>query len=82
MGSSMKTTVDIDDELLAAAKLAAVGRRTTLRELVEEGLERVLANDVEDGAFRLRDASATGTGAPLWRGWTDDQRLSAMYGEQ
>lgn len=39
----MKTTVDIDDELLRAAKKAAIDRHTTLRELMERGLRRELA---------------------------------------
>jgi hypothetical protein len=39
----MKTTVDIDDELLKAAKRAAVDEETTLRELIEDGLRHRLA---------------------------------------
>lgn len=39
----MKTTVEIDDELLRQAKKTAIDRRITLRELVERGLRRELA---------------------------------------
>jgi hypothetical protein len=39
----MKTTVDINDELLKAAKRAAVDEETTLRKLIEDGLRHRLA---------------------------------------
>jgi hypothetical protein len=39
----VKTTIDLPDELLIEAKKLAVDRRTTLRELVEAGLRRELA---------------------------------------
>lgn len=39
----MKTTVDINDELLKAAKRAAVDEEMTLRELIEDGLRHRLA---------------------------------------
>jgi len=45
----MKTTLDINDELLAAAKAMAVWQRTTLTRLIEEGLQ-----------LRLRAQQATG----------------------
>jgi hypothetical protein len=43
----MKTTIDIPDELLQRAKVAAAQRRTTLKELVQTGLDWVLRSDVE-----------------------------------
>ncbi|MBE0608731.1 MAG: DUF2191 domain-containing protein [Dehalococcoidia bacterium] len=39
----MKTTVEIDDELLKAAKKAAIDEGVTLRELLEDGLRHRLA---------------------------------------
>ncbi len=39
----MKTTLDIQDELLANAKAAAALQRTTLTRLIEEGLAMRLA---------------------------------------
>jgi hypothetical protein len=39
----MKTTIELSDELLMAAKKAALERRTTLRALMESGLRRELA---------------------------------------
>ena len=38
----MKTTVELPDDLLVAAKIRAVETRSTLRELIEQGLRRVL----------------------------------------
>lgn len=38
----MKTTLDIDDELLRRARQAALERDTTLRAIVEEALARAL----------------------------------------
>jgi hypothetical protein len=37
----MKTTIDLPDEVLIKAKVIAAERRTTLRELVVEGLRHV-----------------------------------------
>lgn len=39
MGSTMKTTLDLNDALLAEAKALAAHQRTTLTRLVEEGLQ-------------------------------------------
>ncbi len=43
----MKTTIDIPDDLLHRAKIAAAQRRTTLKELVEMGLDLVLRSGAE-----------------------------------
>lgn len=42
MGAHMKTTIDIADALLEAAKKRAHDEKRTLRDLVEEGLRHVL----------------------------------------
>lgn len=47
----MKTTVDIPDELLIAAKIRAAELRRPLRELVADGL-RVLLDGAEQGRAR------------------------------
>ena len=62
MGTHMKTTIEISDALLEAAKRQAGDRGTTLRALVEEGLRTVLEADPSSTSFTLRDASATGHG--------------------
>lgn len=69
----MKTTVEIADSLLDAARQLAARRGTTLRSLVESGLRRVL-EDGEQESFRLRDASVSGRGLqPEFRdaGWSE-----------
>lgn len=57
----MKTTIEINDELLREAKRTAAERETTLRELVETGLRREVQID-RDVAFVLRDGSFEGKG--------------------
>jgi len=38
----MKTTIDLPDEILHRTKIAAARRRTTMKALLIEGLEKVL----------------------------------------
>jgi hypothetical protein len=57
----MKTTVDIAPDLLEAAKAEARRRGSTLRELVEEGLQRVLHEDAGTD-YTLPDRSVGGSG--------------------
>lgn len=61
----MKTTVDLPDALVHRAKVFAARRRTTLRQLVVQGLEQVLnpatptqrsSADATDDAFFETDA--------------------------
>jgi hypothetical protein len=49
----MKTTLDLNDQLLADAKVLAVQQRTSLTRLIEEGLQ-----------LRLRAQAATQRGKP------------------
>jgi hypothetical protein len=60
MGTHMKTTLDLSAPLLEEAKAVAARERTTLRELVEEGLRAVLARTRSSRPFRLQDASFKG----------------------
>lgn len=53
----MKTTIDIQDELLARAKLYARKSGRTLRAVVEEGLREVLAGPKHRTQYRLPDLS-------------------------
>lgn len=62
MSSNMKTTVEIADALFEQAKGVSSQRGTTMRELIEEGLRRVLADSGESHAFELRKASFAGNG--------------------
>ncbi len=59
----MKTTIDIADTLLEAAKSAAARDGVTLRTLVEQGLRHVLhTRQAVHPSFHLRKASFTGSG--------------------
>jgi hypothetical protein len=52
----MKTTIDLPDEVLVKAKMLAAERRTTLRELVLEGLKRVTETPPEAEQAKRRAA--------------------------
>ncbi len=62
MGAHMKTTIEISDPLLKEARKLAAEEHTTLRNLVELGLRRVIAEKRGSGAFALRRASFKGEG--------------------
>ena len=62
MAAHMKTTVDIQDDLLDEAKALAARQKTTLRSLLEEGLRWVLSQRTRRGRFQLQDASVGGKG--------------------
>ena len=62
MGTPMKTTIEISDAVLSAAKELAGVRGTTLRALVEEGLRSVIEASTAPGTFTLRDAGVDGLG--------------------
>ena len=52
----MKTTLNLNDQLLADAKALAARQRTSLTRLIEEGLQmrlRAQANPVSHGRVRL-----------------------------
>lgn len=53
----MKTTLDIQDELLARAKRHAQRVGRPLRAVVEEGLRQVLSNSAHRERYRLPDHS-------------------------
>ncbi len=58
----MRTTLDLDDQLLAAARKLAARRGTTLTEIVEEALAGALSIRVKtaEPAWRLRWKSHRG----------------------
>ena len=47
MGSCMKTTVEIQDDLLIEAKKHAAEHRTTIRALIESGLRHALGGKAQ-----------------------------------
>jgi len=67
----MKTTVDLPENILERTKIAAARRRTSIKNLIIEGLEIVLREDVpaappEDALARIRQGYHLG-GQPLTR---------------
>ena len=58
----MKTTIELSDSLFQSAKQLAQESQTTLRALIEEGLRRVLAEQLSKPkqAFKLKNASVRG----------------------
>lgn len=62
MYDHMKTTVELPDALLHAARRTAARDGVTVRALLIEGLHRVLESRKRAAAFQLRDASFRGEG--------------------
>ena len=62
MVTHMKTTIELSDALLKAARKRARARGLTLRAIVEEGLRLVLRDEAKAKPFRLRRASFKGEG--------------------
>lgn len=53
----MKTTIDFPDDLLHRAKIAAVQRKTTLKEIVLQGVDYVITHSVPTPAPEAERAS-------------------------
>ena len=67
----MRTTLDIDDRLAIEAKQAAAAKRTSLKALVEAGLELILHGKTGTPKDSL-DALA-GLGKDAWKGIHPDR---------
>ena len=83
MVSHMKTTIDLPDALLIAAKARAKQEGTTLRALFEEALRQLLSErESERKPFRLEDASFSGHGLQphVREGSWEDLRAMAYEG--
>lgn len=67
----MKTTIELPDSLLQAARAHARKRQTTLRMLIMDGLETVMARDqTPKQPFQLRDG-AQHLGKQLVKSWPE-----------
>ena len=58
----MKTTIEVSDTLMREAKTLAQEHNTTLRALVEQGLEKVLQELRNPKPYKLKDGSFRGQG--------------------
>lgn len=80
MVTHMKTTIEISDPLIERAKRLAAKEDTTLRELVEAGLRKVLDGKRTHKPFQLRDARVFGQGLqPDFQSASWDQTRDAVY---
>lgn len=64
MHAHMRTSIDLPDPLFADVRRVCAERGITFRDLVIEGLHRVLLED-QAPAFRLADRSVGYDGAPV-----------------
>jgi hypothetical protein len=79
----MKTTIEISDPLLRAARQTAKREGTTVRALVEQGLRLVIEERKRTPAFRLRDASVGGEGLqPGVEGLSWEALRALAYGDR
>ncbi len=62
MGTHMKTTIEIADDVLARAKRQARREGKTLREVVDEALRQRLSGSPARPAFRLKKHPFKGEG--------------------
>lgn len=82
-GDAMKTTIEISDPLLKAARQAAKRDGTSVRALVEHGLRLALAERRRIGPFKLRDASVDGNGLqPGMDGLPWEAQRALAYGDR
>lgn len=83
MGRPMKTTVDIQDELLARAKTHARSTGRTLRAVIEEGLRSVLSAPIPEPGYELPDLSVGDPDAedPL-EGYSWPELRELIYGDR
>lgn len=58
----MKTTVDLPPTLLSQAKRYARKHRTTLREIIEMGIQAVISGKSHSFVYKLPDKSVSGSG--------------------
>jgi hypothetical protein len=77
----VKTTIEINDELLRRAKVRAAERGETLRALVERGLQRELNESADHPTeYVLPDVSVGGSGLkPEFSPWHWDRVRDLAY---
>ena len=78
MGAHMKTTVEISDALLEAARKVAAREGTSVRALIEQGLRHAVSASKPRRAFRLRKATFKGRGLSSNAKGADWQQLREL----
>jgi hypothetical protein len=80
----MRTSFDLPDPLLAEAKILANKRKVPLRDLIEEGLRMVLAQQRKSAKpFKIKDCSYGSLGLVEGLTWGDWDRMSELtYGDR
>lgn len=80
MVNHMKTTIQIADSVLEEAREVAAREQTTLKELVEDGLRKIISERKKKDVFRLRKASFKGKGLqPQFAGASWEKLRAAVY---
>ena len=67
----MRTTVEISDALLESARELAAARSTTLRQIFEEGLVKVIDDSAKRPRYKMRDMSVGGKGPAPKMTWEE-----------
>ncbi len=62
MGTRMKTTIEIQDDLMKAAKALARKHGTTLKSIIERGIRTTLKEEQQSANYELADKSVKGKG--------------------
>lgn len=79
----MKTTVELPDALVRAAKRLALREGTTVRALIEQGLRSVVSGRHPKPSFTLRKAGFRGDGLVTGRSLRDWETLRDLsYSER
>lgn len=81
MGSKMKMTIDIADPILREARELASRDNTTLRALVEQGLQKIISERKRRKPFRARPVVFKGEGFQDGLQDADWERLRDMIYE-
>ena len=81
MGSNMKTTIEIADDLLVRAQEVAKRRKTTLRALTEEGLRLVLSQEQRGSGKKLPRLVTFRGGGPTaeFKDWNWEKLRDEVY---
>jgi hypothetical protein len=80
MANRMKTTVQIPDQLFEELRTLAHLEQTSMKELIQEGLRKIISERKQHRRFRLRKVSFKGQGLqPSLKGASWDQIREKSY---